>query len=117
MTKDNRIVSAEGSVNLADSSGNNITVTAIDAGAVSKSFDFAEAVTSKAADLATASVASVQASSKDALTAVKEAYGAAYDGAKQSLAQAWADSKAGEQKMLTFGLVAVVALVAAKAVR
>lgn len=90
-----------------------MTVTAIDAGAVGKSFDFAAQVSDKAADLAAASIGAVQASSTSAINAVKDAYG----DAEGQLAQAWADSKAGEQKMLAFGMLAVVGLVAAKAVR
>jgi len=112
-TSDNRISAEAGSVNLSGSNGNNVTVTAIDAGAVGKSFDFAAQVSDKAADLAAASIGAVQASSTSAINAVKDAYG----DAEGQLAQAWADSKAGEQKMLAFGMLAVVGLVAAKAVR
>jgi hypothetical protein len=113
ITKDNRIASAENSINLADSSGNNINVTAIDAGAVGKSFDFATAVTEKAADIAAASVGAIQAQSTNALAAVKDAYA----GADEQLAQAWADSKAGEQKMIAVAALAAVAMVALKGVR
>lgn len=112
-TSDNRIVAEAGSVNLSGSNGNNVTVTAIDAGAVGKSFDFATQVSQDAASIAAASVGAVQAASTNAVEAVKAAYGDAED----QLAQAWADSKAGEQKMLAFGLLAVVAVVATKAVR
>lgn len=109
-TKDNRIASAENSINLADSNGNSVTVNAIDAGAVDRSFDFAERVSEQAADVAAASVAASQAQSKSALAAVKDAYADAGD----QLAQAWADSKAGEQKLMAYAAMAVVLLVAVK---
>lgn len=113
VTKDNRIAAAENSINLSDSSGNDITVNAIDAGAVGKSFDFAERVSEQAANLAAASVESAQTQSRSALAAVKDAYADAGD----QLAQAWADSKAGEQKLVGYVALAVVALVAVRGMR
>jgi hypothetical protein len=150
-TKDNRIVGEAGSVNFADSNRNTIVSTdqsttinnTLDAGAVGKSFDFAEAVSKGAASLSVASVGAMQDFGVDALSAVKDAYGKAgaqvadtakmsisaitsanentnaqvadaYKGVTGALADAWQTSKAGEQKMLAFGVVALVALGAVK---
>lgn len=144
-TKDNRIASAEDSINLTDSNGNaiNVTsnVTSIDAGAVGKSFDFAESVTKGAASVAAASVGDMADLSVGAIDAVRDAYrdsakvnsdnskmaisaitsanantneeiASAYKGVTSALADAWQSSKAGEQKLLAFGVMAVLGIVA-----
>lgn len=110
-TKDNRIAAAENSINLVESSGNSVTVNALDGGAVGRSFDFAEAVSQGAATLAAASVQNMQESTRTALSAVQDAYQDEND----KLSQAWADAKAGEQKLLSYGVMAAVAVVAVSA--
>jgi len=139
-TEDNRIVGEAGSVNFAGSNGNSLSTVdnsttvynTLDAGAVGKSFDFAETVTKGAASLAAASVGNMADLSRDALGAVKDAYAESgemvTDSSKMAisaitsanakvndvLADAYRTSKAGEQKMLAFGVVAIVGLAAAK---
>lgn len=112
-TQDNRISAESGSVNLAGSSGNSVTVNALDGGAVGRSFDFADAVSQGAANLAAASVQNMQATTRTALSAVQDAYQDEND----KLSQAWADAKAGEQKLLSYGVMAAVAVVAVSALR
>jgi hypothetical protein len=140
-TKDNRIVGEAGSVNFADSTGNSVHSTdmsttiynSLDAGAVGRSFDFAESVSKGAASLSAASVGAVSDFGKGALAAVQDAYAdfgeQVADNSKMTisaitsanakvndvLADAYRTSKAGEQKMLAFGALALVAMVAAKA--
>jgi hypothetical protein len=157
-TQDNRIVGEAGSVNFAASNNNSIQSTdqsttiynTLDAGAVGKSFDFAEAVTKGSASLAAASVGNMKDLSFGAIDAVRDAYGDsaegvqaawnkagaaiadntkmsisaitsanantnaqvadAYKGVTGALADAWQTSKAGEQKMLAFGMVAIVGI-------
>ena len=218
-TQDNRIVAAEGALTFSQSDGNSIyssdddvtnyssidnsvnTVNSLDAGAIGKAFDFAEAVSKGAADSSVASVGAMYGFGVDALGAVKDAYANsaaasaasaaaaasasaaataatqraygdamgnvneiaktamtgtstawgkafdgldgnmkmslaaitstnqaandqirnsnkdvsdAYKGVTDTLADAWKSSKAGEQKMLAFGLLAVVGISAAK---
>ncbi|MFC4932951.1 hypothetical protein [Massilia sp. GCM10023247] len=138
-TEDNRIGVAEaGSINFSGSNGNSVTDQSttinqtIDAGAVGRSFDFAEAVTKGSASLAAASVGEMGDLSRDALGAVKDAYAdsgelvqktslasinaitSANSKVNDVLADAYRTSKAGEQKMLAFGVVAIVGLAAAK---
>lgn len=192
-TQDNRIVADAGAVTFSQSDGNTIHSTSndnsqtvyqsLDAGAVGSSFDFAEAVSKGAANAAAASVGAMQDFGRDALSAVKDAYGnandnmfdlsklamnnnadlageamsqtgtawgkavgaiadntkmslsaitsanaaansqirnanadvaAAYKDVNATLSDAWQSSKAGEQKMLAFGLLAVVGIVVAK---
>ncbi|HBF50957.1 MAG TPA: hypothetical protein DDX04_12130 [Massilia sp.] len=153
-TQDNRIVGEAGSINFAGSDGNTINSTdnsttvynALDAGAVGKSFEFAENVSAGAASLAAASVGAMEDVTRSALGAVQDAYGDSLEGVagawKQAgsamasnqqmtisaitsanekvtgaLSDAWASSKAGEQKMLAFGVMAIVALAASKVLR
>lgn len=126
-SKDNRIVGEAGSVNFADSNGN--VVQMLDAGAVDKSFKFAESIAKGAASTQAASVAQIGATTKSALDAVKDAYNGsaeriqdmaensnasvskAYQGMTEALADAWQESKAGEQKLLAFGVMAVIGVV------
>lgn len=177
-TQDNRIVAEAGAVTFSQADGNTIhstttdnsqTITnTIDAGAVGRSFDFAEALAKGAASQSAASVGAVADFGKDALGAVKDAYGdandnmlnmagkamsatgsaydkafggladntkmsisaitsandkandqirnankdvaEAYKGVTDTLSDAWKSSKAGEQKMLAFGMLAIVGL-------
>lgn len=187
-TQDNRIAAEAGAVTFSQADGNTINSTtndnsrtttvynALDAGAVGKSFDFAEAISRDAADVSAASVGAVADFSLDALSAVKDSYGDAaasiqsawknagevslngvqsawknaggmmadntrmtisaitsankdanaqiananrdvadaYKGVTDTLSDAWKSSKAGEQKMLAFGVMAIIGLAAAK---
>ena len=205
-TQDNRIVADAGAVTFSQAQGNtinsasndhsitNTTYQSLDAGAVGKAFDFAEAIGKGAASTSVASVGAMGDFSVDALKAVKDAYSgsaaaseraysgamgevsgiakqsmngaydmagkamdttstawgkavgaigdnmklslnaitstnkeandhirnansdvaAAYKGVNETLSDAWQSSKAGEQKMLAFGLLAIVGLVVAK---
>lgn len=130
-----------GSINFAASDGNTINSTdqsttiynTLDAGAVGRSFDFAESVSKGAASLSAASVGAVTDMGKGAVAAVQDAYAdfgekvadnsqmtisaitSANAKVNDVLADAYRTSKAGEQKMLAFGALALVAMVAAKA--
>ncbi len=184
-SKDNRIVSAAGSVNFADSNGNSVTSNpashnttvyqSLDAGAVGSSFDFANQVAAGAASTAAASLGAMQSTTKDALGAVGDAYAGAMDVSKDAmgriqdmaqssnasvssawksavgavtdnskasisaistadanalqavqkansnvvdaLANAWQESKAGDQKMVAYAVMAVLGVVALGALR
>jgi hypothetical protein len=188
-TQDNRINAASGSVNFSQASGNTVTsddhsstttnYNTLDGGAVGASYDFAEAISKGAASTAAASVGAMQATTKNALAAVGDAYAGslagtigiskdamgriqdmaessnanvssawkgavgviadntktsvsaissantaalsqvskAYQGVTDELAAAWQESKAGEQKLLAYGVMAVLGIVALGALR
>lgn len=139
-TQDNRIVAEAGAITFSQADGNTIHSTdnsqtiynTLDAGAVGKSFDFADSVTKGAASVAAASVGNMADLSRDAFSAVKDAYAESGQMVQKNsmtaisavtsanakvndvLADAYRTSKAGEQKMLAFGVVAIVGLAAAK---
>lgn len=144
-TQDNRIAAEAGAITFSQADGNTINsqttdnsqtiYNTLDAGAVGRSFDFAESVTKGSASVAAASVGNMADLSRDALSAVKDAYADSTESVQTNsqmtiraitsanakvndvLADAYKTSKAGEQKMLAFGLLALVAMVAGKAVR
>ena len=80
--------------------------------AVSQSFDFAAMLTKGTVNELAASGTRSNALAVSAMGAVEKAYG----GANDKLADAYANSKAGEQKMLAFGVVALIALAVIKMV-
>lgn len=113
-TQDNRISGGNGSVNLVTSRssvGGNVNISTTDFGAVSKSFDFAQAIATGAANTAAASANQVTAIAKDAMASVKDAYG----DSNESLAAAYETAKAGEQKVMVAVGLAIVGVVAIKA--
>lgn len=98
---DMRIAAADGSVNSsAFIDANNSTVTVVDGGAVNSAFGFARDVAADAFNLAAASQIDTNKTITDALNSVEEAY---------------ADAKQGEQKILTAVGLAVVAMVGVQA--
>lgn len=181
-TQDNRIAAEAGAITFSQADGNTINSTStdnsltvynsLDGGAVGKAYDFAEALAKGAASQSVASVGVVADFGKDALSAVKDAYGdandnmldmagaamsqtgtawgrafdgladntrmsvsaitsankdanaqiananrdvaAAYKGVNDQLSDAWKSSKAGEQKMLAFGVMAIIGLAATR---
>jgi hypothetical protein len=89
---------------------------------VGKSFDFASAIASGAANELAASGARQVAVTKDAMTAVQDAYGgaasevkAAYQNTTDKIAGAYTEAKAGEQKVMVAVGLAIVGMVALKA--
>lgn len=112
-TQDNRITAAEGSINLVTSrsNGNNINVTQTDFGTVNRSFDFAEKMAAGAASEAAASASRAEKVMLSSMQSVQNAYA----GVNQNLADAYETAKAGEQKVMVMAGLAVVGLVAAKA--
>lgn len=114
-TQDNRITGGPGSVSLVTSRSNvgDVSISTTDFGSVNRSFTFAELLAKGAANAAAASAASVQAIATDAMSSVRQAYGDSND----TLAAAYQTSKAGEQKIMVAGALALVALVAFKGIR
>ena len=113
-SQDNRVVGGAGSVALVasrSSIGGDVNLTSTDFGSVSKAFDFAAGIASGAADEAAASGAQVTQMASSAMQSVR----AAYQDSTDTIAQAYETSKAGEQKIMVVAALAVVALVAAKA--
>ena len=113
-TDDNRIASAQGSVNLVTSRssvGGNVNVTSTDYGSVSKAFDFAAGIAKGAADESAASSAQVTKATQTAMKSVQEAY----KDSSGTLAAAYETAKAGEQKVMVVAALAVVGVVAFKA--
>lgn len=123
---DNRIVAATDSVNLVanKSSFGNVSISQTDHGAVDSSFKFADSVSSKAFNFAefisagaanelAASAASQAATIKTAMQSVQDAY----KDSDNKIAAAYETSKAGEQKIMVVGALALVALVAFKGIR
>lgn len=98
-----RIAADSGSTNSSSNvEANNSTVTMVDNGAVNAAFGFANNVARDAFDLASASQIDASKTMTDALHSVESAY---------------ADAKQGEQKILTAVGIAVVAMVAVRAVK
>ncbi|MFZ4878440.1 hypothetical protein ACL9RI_25420 [Janthinobacterium sp. Mn2066] len=113
-SQDNRITGGTGSVNLVTSRssvGGNVNISTTDFGSVGRSFDFAEAIAKGAANTAAASAAQVQAVATDAMKSVQAAYG----DSNETLADAYKTSKAGEQKVMVAVGMAIVGVVALKA--
>ncbi|WP_454774889.1 hypothetical protein [Janthinobacterium tructae] len=113
-SQDNRITGGTGSVNLSTSRssvGGDINISTTDFGSVDRSFTFAEQIAKGAANAAAASAASVQAMATDAMSSVKAAYGDSSD----TLADAYKTAKAGEQKVMVAVGMAIVGVVAIKA--
>lgn len=90
---DQRIVGGNGALIVSNSAGAIVT----DRGAVDASFAFAEKISRGAADM---SVASLNAVAKNAQSSLSE------------VAAAWADSKAGEYKLVALAALGVVGLAA-----
>jgi hypothetical protein len=114
-TQDNRIASAVGSANINNSRGTitggvSLTTISTDQGTVSKAFDFANKVTAGAANEAAASMGAVQATATSAVDSVA----AAYKDSNKTIADAYQTSKAGEQKILVAGALALLAIVGIK---
>lgn len=103
---DMRVNGGNGSSNV---SATNSTVTVTDAGAVSGAFGFAEAVTRGAFNVATASQNAAEDVMTDAMEGVLKS--------QSQIADAYANAKAGEYKIVAIGALAVVGLVAAKSFR
>lgn len=100
---DMRIAAADGSINSSayiEASGS--TVNVLDGGAIHAAFGFAREVAADAFDMATASQVNTNETITDAMEQVAEAY---------------ADAKQGEQKVLTAVGLAVVAIVAIQVVK
>lgn len=115
-SQDNRISGGNGSTNLVASRSNvggNVNISTTDFGAVDRSFKFAEQMGVGAANTAAASANSVTAIAKSAMDSVKEAYG----NSNESLASAYEGAKAGEQRVLVGVGIAIVAVVALKALK
>jgi len=113
-SQDNRITGGTGSVNLSTSRssvGGDINISTTDFGSVDRSFTFAEQIAKGAANTAAASAAAVQAMATDAMTSVKDAYG----DSSETLADAYKTAKAGEQKVMVAVGMAIVGVVAIKA--
>lgn len=131
-SQDNRITGGTGSVALVasrSSVGGDVNLTSTDFGTVSKAFDFATGIAKGAADESAASGGRVVELATSAMSSVKQAYATsngtvqaaldsvaqAYKNSNTTMADAYENSKAGEQKvMVGVGLV-VVAIVAFKA--
>lgn len=125
-TQDNRIASAVGSANINNSRGTiggnvNLTTISTDHGAVdgalaltdstvSRAFSFAKGITTQAANENAASLGAVQATASSAVQSVK----AAYADSNKTIADAYQTSKAGEQKILVAGALALLAIVGIK---
>jgi hypothetical protein len=139
-TQDNRIAAATDSANTNNSRGyvggsviNSVTNNTLDGGAISKSFDFAKAISAGAASSIAASEGNAQATVISSLDAVKSAYqnnavsvanayqnsaanvAAAYQNTSDTLATAYSTAKAGEQKVLVYGALLIGGIVALKA--
>lgn len=113
-SQDNRITGGTGSVNLVTSRssvGGNVNISTTDFNSVGRSFDFAEAIAKGAANAAAASAGQVQAIATDAMKSVQAAYG----DSSETLADAYKTSKAGEQKVMVAVGMAIVGVVALKA--
>lgn len=123
---DNRIVAATDSVNLVanKSTIGNVSISQTDHGAVDSSFKFADSISGKAFNFAetisagaanelAASAASQVTLAKTAMQSVQDAYKNSND----TMAAAYETSKAGEQKVMVAGALALVALVAFKGIR
>lgn len=111
ITQDNRIAAAQDSTNLANSGGTiNGSVNLLDGGAITKSFDFANAIAEGAANTAAASIGANQATMTTAMQAVQSAYA----NENASLSDAYTNAKAGEQKIMVAGALLIGAIVAIK---
>ncbi len=96
---DKRLVGGEGSIGI---SGDNSSVTLVDAGAVSASFGFAREALKNAIQVAASSATETADTATAALDKVKDAY---------------SEAKAGEQKVLVGVGVIVVGVIAVAALR
>lgn len=102
---------AEGGVGISGvSGGSQVSVMTTDYGTVSKAFDFAAMLASGAASESAASQAAVQQTATSAMQSVQSAY----KGVNENLAAAYEGAKAGEQKIMVAGALALLALVAIK---
>lgn len=134
----NTTTGAEGANTLAlsRSSGNtissSITNNTLDAGAVSKSFDFAKSMGKEAFVSSIDSTDKLYKTAKSAMTGMADAYetaakvtqkttdtamsevAGAYKNTASTLNDAYQTAKAGEQKLMAAGALAVVAIVAVK---
>jgi hypothetical protein len=113
-SQDNRITAGEGAVALVasrSSVGGDVNLTSTDFGTVNKAFDFANAIAKGAASEAAASSAKVAEMATSAMQSVKQAYA----GSNETIADAYETSKAGEQKVMVAVGLAVVGMVAFRA--
>jgi|SRR6476469_744251 len=114
-TQDNRISAAEGASTLVasrSSVGGNVNVTSTDYGSVTKAIDLTRDLMRGAASMSAANNATISDTVQSAMHSVQEAYA----GSTDKVADAWAESKAGENKVMVMVGLAVVALVAIKIV-
>ncbi len=108
---DARVVAGEGAIAFSNVGGGSVSVSVqtIDAGAVNQSFDFARDISSGAAKSVSEALQTNADIAAGAAKTVNQAF--------SEVANAWADAKAGENKILVGVGMAVVAVVALSAVR
>lgn len=104
---------AAGGVGVSATGGSSVSVSTTDFGTVGKAFDFAAMLAKGAANEAAASGSRNNAIAQSAMDSVQSAY----KNTASEVAAAWETSKAGEQKILAFAGLALVAIVAFNAVR